>query len=127
MKEFAAQFGLELPDRSVAFGDTIYLVPEGLPGLKGLRVLRAGFELGELRKGRFVPAHALALALRQFPNSVSYPAGSREIAAYLRGETLSGESTGWTLICVDGYPLGWAKGSGGILKNHYPKGLRRLN
>ena len=126
VKEFAAQFGLELPERSVAFGDTIYLVPEGLPDLKGLHVLRAGLELGELRKGRFVPAHALALALRQFPNSVSYLADSREIAAYLRGETLSGESTGWTLICVDGYPLGWAKGSGGTLKNHYPKGLRRL-
>ena len=126
VKEFAVQFGLELSERSVAFGDTIYLVPEGLPDLKGLHVLRAGLELGELRKGRFVPAHALALALRQFPNSVSYLADSREIAAYLRGETLSGESTGWTLICVDGYPLGWAKGSGGILKNHYPKGLRRL-
>ena len=127
VKEFAKQFALDLPDRSVAFGDTIYLAPEGLPSLKGLRVLRAGLELGELRKGRFVPAHALALALQQFPNAVSYAADSREIAAYLRGETLSGDSTGWTLVCVDSYPLGWAKGSAGILKNHYPKGLRRLN
>ena len=127
VKEFAKQFALDLLDRSVAFGDTIYLVPEGLPDLKGLHVLRAGLELGELRKRRFVPAHALALALRQFQNAVSYPAGSCEIAGYLRGETLNGDSTGWTLVCVDSYPLGWAKGSAGILKNHYPKGLRRLN
>ena len=46
VKEFAAQFGLELPERSVAFGDTIYLVPEGLPDLKGLHERRAGLELG---------------------------------------------------------------------------------
>ncbi len=32
---------------------------------------------------------------------------------------------GWTLITVEGYSLGWAKITGGILKNHYPKGLRK--
>ncbi len=127
VREFAAEFGLPLSGGAVCFGETVYLAPEGLPELKGLHVLRAGLELGELRKGRFLPAHALALSLQSFPNTVSFPAGSREIAAYLRGETLNGENTGWTLVCADGYPLGWAKGSGGVLKNHYPKGLRRIS
>ena len=31
---------------------------------------------------------------------------------------------GWTLVLVDGYPVGWGKLAGGMLKNHYPKGLR---
>ena len=32
---------------------------------------------------------------------------------------------GWYLICVDGISLGWGKLAGGIMKNHYPKGLRK--
>ena len=125
--DFVRAAGLPFSGGALRFGETLYLAPHGLPELKGLHVLRAGLELGEVRKERFLPAHALALALESFPCCISFPADSREIAAYLRGETLPGERTGWTLVCVDGYPLGWAKGSGGTLKNHYPKGLRRPN
>lgn len=32
---------------------------------------------------------------------------------------------GWCLVCVDGYSLGWGKAAGAVLKNHYPKGLRK--
>ena len=32
---------------------------------------------------------------------------------------------GWCLVCVDGCSLGFGKVSGGVCKNHYPKGLRR--
>ena len=35
-------------------------------------------------------------------------------------ETGKKENTG-----KSGYSIGWAKLSGGILKNHYPKGLRK--
>lgn len=49
-----------------------------------------------------------------------------EIAAYLRGETLHGTQRGWTLLTVGGLSLGWVRGADGILKNQYPKGLRRL-
>ena len=31
---------------------------------------------------------------------------------------------GWQLVCVNGYPLGWGKLSGGILKNKYLTGWR---
>ena len=110
----------------VFFGETCFAVPEELPDLKSLKVLRAGLELGELRKGRFVPAHALALWHKDYPNVANFAADSREIAAYLRGETLLAPQKGWVLVCVDGYSLGWAKGDGNVLKNHYPKGLRRL-
>ena len=115
-----------LPDGgAVHFGETVYLVPSDTPELRGLRVLRAGLELGQLKKGRFEPAHALALWLKTADNAMSYPAGSPEIARYLRGETLPSDRQGWVLIQVDGYGLGWGKASGGVLKNHYPKGLRR--
>lgn len=53
-------------------------------------------------------------------------AESSECIRYLKGETLPGtsENRGWVLITVDGFPLGWSKEAGGILKNFYPKGLR---
>ena len=110
----------------LAFGETWYLPPAELPALDGLHVLNAGLRLGEVRRGRFVPAHALAHGLTVGARSLSYPADAPETAAYLRGETLPGDAEGWVVICADGCPLGWAKGAGGVLKNHYPKGLRRL-
>ena len=117
---------IQVKGQAVIFGDTVYLAPEELPELAGLKVLRVGLELGELRKGRFVPAHALALWLKDFPQKADFPVESPEILAYLHGQTLFGTQKDWTLVCCDGYGLGWAKGSEGVLKNHYPKGLRRL-
>ncbi|MNF92917.1 rRNA (cytosine-C(5)-)-methyltransferase RsmF [compost metagenome] len=99
--------------------------------MEGLKVVRPGLQLGELKTKRIEPAHALAVALRSDDkaNIVSYPADAPEIAAYLHGETLQadGRLTGWTIVAVDGHPLGWAKASNGQLKNHLPKGLRRMN
>ena len=37
---------------------------------------------------------------------------------------LFGKEKGWILMCTDGFSLGWAKLTGTVLKNHYPKGLR---
>ena len=44
---------------------------------------------------------------------------------YLSGNVLPSGLRGWTLVRVDGLSLGWAKGDGTQLKNHYPKALRR--
>ena len=90
------------------------------------RLRRPGLELGQVRKGRFLPAHALALSRPDFPQAVDFSAESDELAAYLRGQTLPTALRGWALVRVDGYALGWAYGADGILKNHYPKGLRRV-
>ena len=115
-----------LPEgRYVRFGERWYLAPLQTPDLSGLKVLRAGLALGETAKGRFLPDHALALWLKSAASEADYPIGSSELTRYLSGQTLSGPQTGWTLVKADGLSLGWAKGSQGILKNHYPKGLRR--
>ncbi len=123
---FARENGICLPaGKALLFGQTLYWVPEEMPDLKGLRVIRAGLELGEVKKDRFEPAHALALWLKEAKNTESYPADSREIAAYMNGQTLPSKKKGWTLVCADGYSIGWGKADGAVLKNHYPKGLRR--
>ncbi|NIK67468.1 16S rRNA C967 or C1407 C5-methylase (RsmB/RsmF family)/NOL1/NOP2/fmu family ribosome biogenesis protein [Paenibacillus sp. BK720] len=130
--------GLSLgPGEPLRFGDALYWLPHqtqgsfGAANLDGLKVARPGLHLGDIRKNRLEPAHALALAVQAEDASwvQSYPPDAPEVAAYLRGETLTaaGEESGWGLVAVDGLPLGWAKASGGQLKNHLPKGLRRFN
>lgn len=123
-QEFVAETSISVPEGvPVAFGSSWFLAPPLLPELKGLRVLRPGLELGSGAKGRFVPAHALALWLKSAGTTASF--SPEAILPYLRGETLAGGAKGWTLVQVRGLSIGWAKGSNGVLKNHYPKGLRR--
>ena len=125
-EDFSRENGITLPKgKALLFGQTLYWVPENAPDLKGLRVIRPGLELGELKKDRFEPAHALALWLKTAKNTLSYPADSKEIAAYMNGQTLPCSKKGWTLVQADGYTIGWGKADGTVLKNHYPKGLRR--
>jgi NOL1/NOP2/fmu family ribosome biogenesis protein len=49
-----------------------------------------------------------------------------QIEAYMSGNVIPGDKKGWCLVTVGGYSIGWGKGDGQQLKNHYPKGLRRL-
>jgi NOL1/NOP2/sun family putative RNA methylase len=109
--------------------DHLYRVPPSMPDISGLRVLRTGFHLGTLRKNRFVPSHALALALKkeQVLQSIHLASDSDEVIQYLQGHTLPGlDGKGWALMTVDGFSLGWGRLSGGMIKNYYPKGLRRI-
>lgn len=124
--DFARELRIDLPEgKAVSFGQTLYWAPEEMPELKGLKVLRPGLQLGELKKDRFEPAHALALWLKDCANTASFLWDSPQIKAYLHGDVLPLQGRGWHLVQVDGYSLGWGKGDGQQLKNHYPKGLRR--
>lgn len=126
-KEFAQALGIGLPEgKCVSFGSSLYWAPMELPELRGLKVLRPGLELGTVKKDRFEPAHALALWMKDGRNVQDYPPDSREMEAYLHGEVVPSEKKGWCLVTTGGYSIGWGKGDGQHLKNHYPKGLRRL-
>ena len=93
--------------------------------MKRLKVMRPGLELGEVKKGRFEPAHALALWLKDCASTVSFDPEGAEIREYMHGNVIFGTMKGWCLVKAGDYSLGWAKGDGNQLKNHYPKGLRR--
>lgn len=125
-KAFASELAIDLPEgKAVQFGQNLYWAPLGMPDIKGIKVVRPGLELGEITKGRFVPAHALALWLKTATNMQDYSADSQSIKAYLHGDVIPSDVKGWCLVTVDNCTLGWGKGDGKILKNHYPKGLRR--
>ncbi|MGZ4164267.1 MAG: RsmF rRNA methyltransferase first C-terminal domain-containing protein, partial [Tumebacillaceae bacterium] len=129
-RQFAEETLHVVPDGEfLLFGENLYLQPSDLPDLKGIKIARPGWHLGTVKKNRFEPSHALALALRadQVRHTVDLAADSTEVHQYLQGHTLTIDSPkGWVLLTVDGYPLSWGKQSGGIIKNHYPKGLRWL-
>lgn len=121
------------------FGEQLYLAPAETPSLRGLKVLRPGLHLGTVKKNRFEPSHALALFLKkeQVVNGINLAGDGTAVRKYLEGQTLTigagcdvemadaALPKGWCLVCVDGYSLGWGKAAGAVLKNHYPKGLRK--
>lgn len=125
-ESFAKELDITLPEgKAVSFGQSLYWAPMELPELNRLKVLRPGLELGTERKGRFEPAHALALWLKTCAITESFPPESPEMKAYLHGDVVPSGKKGWCLVQAGGYAIGWGKGDGSVLKNHYPKGLRR--
>lgn len=127
-KESLQPEGLSLSqNRLIYFGNECYLIPDIYLGKqKGIKILRYGLHLGTKKKNRFEPAHALAKALCPAKVLQTFECDEEQAKKYLHGETLSTDApkNGWTLICFQGYSLGWAKAVNGTLKNHYPKGLR---
>lgn len=124
--DFARELGIDLPAGCpVLFGQSLYWAPEQMPDIRGVKALRPGLELGEVKKGRFEPSHALALWLREAKTMQELPPESAELRAYMHGETVPSRKKGWCLVTVGGYSIGWGKGDANVLKNHYPKGLRR--
>lgn len=114
--------------------ERLYYLPKKMPNVKGLRLLRNGLFLGEIKKNRFEPSQSLALALKpeEFYQSISLSVEDERVIRYLKGETIeldkeaahAGIQNGIVLLCVDGYPLGWGKLNQGSLKNKYLPGWR---
>ena len=91
----------------------------------GVRVVRAGLLLGEVKGSRFEPAHALATAGKTTPFYRTCELTFDEAMRYLHGETLFRDAEkGFGAATYRGHALGLYKASDGMLKNRYPKGLR---
>lgn len=118
-----------LQGRPVAYGDRIFLVPEEMPDLEGLRFERPGLWIAKWNKDRFEPAHSLALALLPEDVDECIRLSQKEAASYLSGEEIcpenAGNKQGFVLLVVDGFSIGFGKAVGMRIKNHYPKGLRK--
>ncbi|MCR5229884.1 MAG: RsmF rRNA methyltransferase first C-terminal domain-containing protein [Solobacterium sp.] len=116
--------------RIVRKKEKFYALPDILPPVNNLRSLRTGLYLGEEKRNGFEPSQALAMALREseFANTVSFESSDIRVEKYLRGETVKADTPvkGWVLVCVDHFPLGFAKASGGVLKNKIDPGWRKI-
>lgn len=113
--------------------ERVFYIPEKMPYVKGLRILRCGLYMGDMKKNRFEPSQSLAMFLKasQFPNSICLSVEDERVIKYLKGETIELEENeiktykdGICLICVEQYPLGFGKLSKGTIKNKYLPGWR---
>lgn len=109
----------------------VYYLPKAFRRSWSLRYLRTGLLLGEWKNKRFEPSQAAAMALSgdAFSQTFSLRHDDERVIRYLKGETLmlTAEEElpkGWILVCVEAYPLGWAKSAGKTLKNKYYPGWR---
>lgn len=122
------------PERLESKNGMVYYMPEALPPMRGIRFLRSGLFLGEVKKNRFEPSQSLAMALKaeQYVNCLKLSVSDSRVIRYLKGETLTlteqeaEAPDGWQLVCVDEYPLGWGKKNRAVLKNKYHSGWRML-
>lgn len=134
LTDFFALMNREFDDSRIMIkNDSVYYLPENFVPAKELRYLRTGLLLGELKNKRFEPGQALAMTLHaeEFKQTISWKKEDDRVIRYLKGETISltpeeGPVKGWCLVCVDGHPLGFAKGTGMALKNKYYPGWRWL-
>lgn len=125
--------------RLVCYGEHAYASPAGLPELHGLKVVRPGWYIGALHRGRFEPSHALAMGLRmrEAKRALSLASSDERALRYLKGETLevaeseiirdpevTKAAKGYCLVCIEEHPVGWGKWHDGMLKNEYPPGWR---
>ena len=125
-----SEFVRALPEGEIVVdGDEVRLVSALAPNpakLTGVRVLRAGLPLATLGRSHIEPTHALAMALDPETARQTIDLTDEQAASYLSGEAFPVDApSGWTLAAWRGLPLGWCKITGGTLKNHLPKGLRR--
>jgi 16S rRNA C967 or C1407 C5-methylase (RsmB/RsmF family)/NOL1/NOP2/fmu family ribosome biogenesis protein len=133
---FVADTFLQPPTQAplIMDGAYLYALPTGIRDLAGLgyagrRYLHPGWWLGELKKDRFEPSHALALSLNSTVarRVKDFTVDDPGLLSYLRGETInSAGHDGWTIVAVNNFSVGWAKRVAGRLKSHYPKGLRTV-
>lgn len=128
MESFFKQY-LNIPmyDNIEIHKTSVFSIPNGID-LSGLRVVRSGFYLGEIKTKRFEPSQAFAMGLKKedAKYTISFNINDENLTRYLKGESFAVDvkTEGWHLICIDKYPIGWGKVQKGRLKNKYLSGWR---
>lgn len=133
IKEFLDEFNVPVDVSTIEIqGEKVYIMPKEVDNLKGLRVLRSGLLLGELKKNRFEPSQAFAMTIKpeNYSTVLDFDGDSSTVIKYLKGETIEAEDgrlrgkSKNVLITVCNHPLGWGKLSNGTVKNKYLPGWR---
>ncbi|MCI9524624.1 MAG: NOL1/NOP2/sun family putative RNA methylase [Erysipelotrichaceae bacterium] len=97
--------------------------------LGNITVLRQGIRMGEMIKQRIEPHQHLFTSsyLRPFLQQ-SVELDDAQLRQFLKGEQLNiAHFKGYTAITWHGQVIGFGKGDGSVIKNKYPKGLRKNN
>lgn len=131
-------FKKKCDEQFVFHKNKLHLVPVNEHLFDRLKVVKMGHFPGEIKetfdKRIFIPSHCLAISLDfkeiSEDRKIVLSRDDERLIKYLKGETINmegGPSKGYIVVCVDSYPLGFAKLQGaGVLKNLYPKAWRLI-
>lgn len=90
-----------------------------------VKTIRQGILMGEIIKNRFEPAHQLFLSKDLTFRNVCNTDDISTAEKFMKGESLMIKGyKGYVQICYKNKAIGFGKGDGNQIKNHYPKGLR---
>ena len=115
------------PKHLILFGDQLYTFDNTLPDLKGLKVMRPGLHLGTIKKKRFEPSYALALALHSNEVVNRLEISEDDWKQYVHGDVINcynDVKKGWYQLICKNQPIAFGKVVNGTIKNFFPKGLR---
>lgn len=92
-----------------------------------LRVVNAGFRVGEWMRDKLIPDHALAMTVRVNNEIPRLDLDIEQAIRYLQRKEITGGATrGWQLAQFSGHNLGWVNVLPNRVNNYYPKELRIL-
>ncbi len=117
-----------LPDSPIYKSKEDYFLCPDIP-LPAFGVVCGGVCIGTMQKGVLRPHHQLFSAYGKACRvQIHLPLEDPRLEQYLRGEEIEAEESGsgFCAVLAGGVPLGGGKLVGGRIKNHYPKGLRKL-
>lgn len=128
---FSSQFNEDIYGTLYTVGDKIYILPKNMPDFKGLNLLRAGVLAGILKGRRIEPQHALYMAAdaKNTAAAAEFSLDDQAVEKFLHGEQIDAPKScpkGYVSVKAGGFIIGFGKMSEGVIKNHYPKGLRNL-
>lgn len=114
----------------ISLGGSVYLKPD--IALPAYGVFSAGVCVGSVVGKTFVPHHQLFSAMgAYFKRQVRLEYGDDRVRQYLKGYEIPTDGLydgaagdGFAAVMISGCAVGGGKVSGGVCKNHYPKGLR---
>ncbi len=128
VKKFFKENLYEEPIGKIAkYRDNLILIPHGMP-IPPSGVFMAGVLIGEIQKGILHPSHQFFSVFGALMKRIeNLEPDDERIKQYLSGAEIQARDItehGWCAVCYHGVPIGGGKASGGVIKNHYPKGLR---
>ena len=116
------------PKKALIRNEHVFVSAIDPEDLENIHIVSNGVELGIMKKKRFEPGQQLAQVLGQLPQEKKVELGQEEFQKYLHGEAIKVESTlkGFVLVSYKNKVFSFGKlGGDKILKNYYPKGLRK--
>lgn len=111
------------------YNDILMQIPDiDINRLSNINVINAGLRLGEIKYNMFIPDFSFARGINNLKGIKNLELSLKQAIKYIEGESLEVKDCdydGFVLLSYDGYSISWGKIKNGIIKNHYPKNIRK--